>query len=423
MKNPGFFQQFIERQRKQGRLIAQPRMGFSGFDLMRNGLKKVKDLPGPTIGTITLDSYTRTGEFEKASHALLNGLTLNGYPIIAYGTKKNRELIHGILSPEFPIQVRHGSPLPFEIFQTIIDSGIDATEGGPISYCLPYGRIPLTKSIKSWNKSCELFAGFQNNAHIESFGGCLLGQLCPPALLVTIVVLEGIFFQQHNINSISLSYAQGYNMEQDAGALKALRRLADLYLDKAKWHVVIYTFMGMFPENRTGARRLIEDSIKLALLTESERIIIKTISEAHHIPSIKDNIESLKMALGAHPNPEKGSHSQIEFHYETIYEQAKFLLDLTLNLSSSIDRSISLAFQKGYLDIPYCIHPDNKNIVRSNIHRNGIIEWAETGGIPFPDSISRLIVQNKKLTSSEFLKLLLFNKVKYEKIIPFGMIA
>ena len=62
--------------------------------------------------------------------------------------------------------------------------------------------------------------------HLESFGGCMLGPALPAGLLVALSVLEALFFRQHGLRSISLSYAQQTHPGQDLEAVAALRRLA-----------------------------------------------------------------------------------------------------------------------------------------------------------------------------------------------------
>src|SRR6185295_8337676 len=248
------------------------------------------------------------------------GDELNGYPIVTHGARTNRALIAGLHGSDFPIQVRHGSPLPEEIFRALLETGIEATEGGPISYCLPYGRIPLRASIRAWRRCCRLLASLEPAGtvpHLESFGGCMLGQLCPPAMLLAISVLEGIFFLRHGLRSVSLSYSQGTSSAQDVGALLALRRLAARFLPGAAWHVVVYCFMGNFPRTRSGAHRILAESVRICLLAGAERLIVKTAVEALQIPSIEDNLEALEWAEEAarSPAPEitgaAGTHEQV----------------------------------------------------------------------------------------------------------------
>ena len=107
----------------------------------------MKRAAGSTAGTITLDSYTRINRHASAQRHLDEELTLNGYPIVAYGAEATRTMLEGIESFDFPIQVRHGSADPREIFAAMLEAGLYATEGGPISYCLPYSRMPLAEAV------------------------------------------------------------------------------------------------------------------------------------------------------------------------------------------------------------------------------------------------------------------------------------
>ena len=148
-------------------------------------------------------------------------------------------------------------------------AGLTATEGGPVSYCLPYGRTPLAESVRSWGEAtawlAEESACRGRTAHLETFGGCMLGQLCPPSLLITISLLERLFFVQRGIRSVSLSYAQQCHPVQDIEALAALGQLAEEFLPAdVDRHLVVYTYMGVFPGTVAGARSLLDASARIA---------------------------------------------------------------------------------------------------------------------------------------------------------------
>src|SRR5204863_2617512 len=188
---------------------------FGELARMRAGLNAVRDCRASSVGTITLDSYTRVGDHASARRALREGAELNGFPLLAHGAGTVRDLLREVSGPDFPVQVRHGSPLPLDLFRTMVAAGVDATEGGPVSYCLPYGRVPLPEATDNWARCCELAAAAPDPMHLETFGGCMLGQLCPPSLLVALSVLEGTFFRGHGLPSVSLSYAQQVHLGQD----------------------------------------------------------------------------------------------------------------------------------------------------------------------------------------------------------------
>ncbi|MGW1072814.1 methylaspartate mutase [Streptomyces sp. NPDC002537] len=387
------FGDFVARSRAAGRLVVQPRMGFGDPRTMRDGLTAVKEARATTIGTVTLDSYTRVGDLDAARKALDEGADINGYPIVTHSLTTNRQLLDGLLAPDFPIQVRHGSARPQDIIAASLRAGLDATEGGPVSYCLPYGRISLRDSVHNWEQSCRLMAAARAHGaepHVETFGGCMLGQLCPPSLLVAISLLEGLFFRRHGVRSISLSYAQQTHAEQDRGAVRALRRLARHFMPDVDWHVVIYTYMGVYPRSAAGARLLLEQSVDIAVRTGAERLIVKTAAEAHRIATVAENIQALETAAAtdrhvraAGPPPADTDDFTADPDAQEIFDEALSVITTVLGLSEDPGTALMQAFARGLLDVPYCLHADNMGRTRSHIAPDGRLRWSRTGSLPF----------------------------------------
>ncbi|MFF8378743.1 methylaspartate mutase [Streptomyces sp. NPDC015661] len=382
----GRFGTAVAQAAARGELVVQPRMGMPDIASMRAGLRAVRQANATTVGTITLDSYTRVGDHDSARKALAEGSDLNGFPIVAHGAAATREMIASLAAPSFAIQVRHGSPLPLGIVQALVDAGLDATEGGPVSYCLPYSRTPLRESVDAWAKSCELLAAHVPGAHLESFGGCMLGQMCPPSLLVAISVLEGMFFRQHGLTSISLSYAQQTSFDQDVAAVAALRRLAGEYLGDVAWHVVLYTYMGVFPRTGGGALELLRSSAVLARVTDAERLIVKTAAEAFRIPTVADNVQALEeAALAARqavPALGREGGDGGPGADDGLYEEARTLVEAVLELDPDVGRALLGAFARGYLDVPFCLHADNAQRTRAYVDDTGRLQWLAAGAMP-----------------------------------------
>jgi methylaspartate mutase epsilon subunit len=365
-------------------LVVQPRMGFSSPEVMRAGLVAVRDAAATTVGTITLDSYTRVGDHSAARTALANGLDLNGYPIVAHSTTTTRGMLADVHEAGFPVQVRHGSACPEKIMAALVRAGLSATEGGPVSYCLPYSRIPLRESVSNWARCCEMLAAVRERGvepHLETFGGCIMGQLCPPSLLVAISVLEGLFFTQHGLRSISLSYAQQTSAVQDHEALHALRRLAMSLLPDVDWHIVVYAYMGVYPRTRGGAGRLLEGAAELAVRAGAARLIVKTAAEAHQIPTIADNVLALEIAAAA-ARDTSGEGGVTPAEDTGIHAEATALVEAVLNLDHDVGRAMVTAFERGYLDVPFCLHPDNPGRSAGYIDSDGSLRWLATGSLP-----------------------------------------
>ncbi|MFI6170601.1 methylaspartate mutase [Nocardia sp. NPDC051052] len=385
----GFFDSFVADRAAAGQLIVQPRMGMGSLSAMRSGLARVAHLDFPVIGTLTLDSYTRVGDYQSPLERLAAGEELNGYPLVSHSVSDTRKVLAGLYGPTFPVQVRHGTALPLRVFQRLVEVGLDATEGGPVSYCLPYSRLPLREAIEAWAESTRFLAGAAEFGHIESFGGCLLGQLCPPSLLVAMGVLEGCFFRQHGLRYMSFSYAQGTLAEQDRGALRALRTLAAEYLGDVTWHVVFYTYMGLFPRTPDGATRLIRDSARLAMATGCERMIVKTVSEAWQIPSVAENIAALRIASEEADGPLDPAAPAEAQYFGEVLDEARTLIDTVLDLDPDVGVALLRAFADGLLDVPYCLHSDNLGATTSVIDEQGALRWGKLGRLPLPACAGR----------------------------------
>lgn len=71
---------YLEQARRAGELVVQPRMGMATAEAMAQGLAAVRAADARTVGTMTLDSYTRVGDHDGARRALRQGEALNGFP-------------------------------------------------------------------------------------------------------------------------------------------------------------------------------------------------------------------------------------------------------------------------------------------------------------------------------------------------------
>jgi methylaspartate mutase epsilon subunit len=409
------FGDFIARRRDAGELIVQPRMGFSAAARMRRGLLEVKRAAAPTIGTITLDSYTRVNDHAAARRCVDDGTTLNGYPLVAHGAETTRAMLGGLVSRDFPVQVRHGSADPRAIFETMLAAGVHVTEGGPVSYCLPYSRMPLRQAVDAWSASARLLADQRSlgiRCHVETFGGCLLGQLCPPSLLVAVSLLEGMFFRSHGVSSVSLSYAQQTNAGQDREAIAALRRLARRFLPATDWHIVVYTYMGVYPSTVRGAQALLDESVRLAAGAGAERLIVKTTVEASRIPTIGENVAALERAAAITAAVRPGDPVDAEDSEDSeTYAEASALVEAVIELHPRLDRALVLAFAGGLLDIPFCLHPDNRNDARSVIGADGRLDWLDTGRLP----LGRRRRAAGTLSADELLRMLAFTASRFDR--------
>jgi methylaspartate mutase epsilon subunit len=406
--------EYVRESAACGRLVVQPRMGVSAPDRMAAGLRAVAAAGPPVVATITLDSYTRIGDHANARQAVAEGRELNGFPLVAHGAALTARVTAGL---EVPVQVRHGSAKPGDIFATMAEAGLSASEGGPVSYCLPYGRTPLAESVAAWQDAVAMLvercAAVGARAHLETFGGAMLGQLCPPSLLVAISVLESLFFVRHGARSVSLSYAQQTHALQDVEALAALSVLADeLIPAQVDRHVVLYAYMGVFPRTGPGARRLMDDAVEIAVRGGASRLIVKTVAEAHRIPTVAENVDALRAADDRADRVRSSGDlpSAREVDCERILAEARSLIEPVLE-HGAIGSGLLDAFRSGRLDVPYCVHNDNRGLAKAAIDADGRLCWAETGRLPLP----RTTATRRPIRAADLLRMLGFMADRYDR--------
>ncbi len=364
--------------------VVQPRMGFSDPDLMLQGLHATAKAKANTVCTITLDAFTRVNDLTSVQDAITQGSALNGYPIVNHSVETTCNMLCDIeQSYDLPVQIRHGSPDPSHIFKRMGEIGIGATEGGPISYCLPYSRTPLEKAVKDWASASRILADSIEHSHVESFAGCMMGQMCDPVTLIALNILEGLFLKQNGIASVSFSYAQGISPIQDLAAITALKHLAAEFFEPLNYHIVQYVFMGFFPKSIGGFCRISEDALNVTKQAGIQRVIVKTPVESKRIPMISENVAAMEFAGHfLHHNQEKQLIPFDQDEHDRVYTQALELIEKVLKLAPDLSQALLLAFSSGLISIPYCLHPDNKRTAKVTLtedsyylgHKNSELE-------------------------------------------------
>ena len=62
--------------------------------------------------------------------------------------------------------------------------------------------------------------------------------------------------------------------------------------------------------------------------------------------------------------------------------EARALIGAVLELDADLGRALVRAFAAGYLDVPYCLHPDNAGRTRSSLGPDGRLQWSAVGSMP-----------------------------------------
>ncbi|MFD3540133.1 methylaspartate mutase [Streptomyces sp. NPDC058662] len=373
--------------RARGRVAIQPRCGVGGHAEMMDLLAALEARARPDVLTLTIDSHTRLKRFEEALRTLnLRPGDLNGYPLVAHGWRRGRELNELVAAP---LEVRHGSPDARTLFDVSVASGITSFEGGGISYNLPYSKaVPLAESLSAWqdvDRRCGELAELGVVIDRELFG-TLTAVLVPPSISLAISVLEAVLAARAGVRCVSVAYPQGGNLPQDVAALRSIAVLAERYLPAGtQVHAVLHEFMGVFPRERGNAEDLIFYGALVARLGGASKLITKTYQEAYGIPDTEANVAGLRLA-------DRANSSLLDFitvDEVQVAEEMRWILaevaDLVDPLLESDDliAAITGAFEEGRLDIPFSASRYARSEIIPRRDATGAIRYLSAGALPF----------------------------------------
>jgi methylaspartate mutase epsilon subunit len=65
-----------------------------------------------------------------------------------------------------------------------------------------------------------------------------------------------------------------------------------------------------------------------------------------------------------------------------VLTEARALIWSTLRLAEVIGEALREAFLRALLDVPFCLHPDNRNKSRPYLAGRGRLPWANAGSVP-----------------------------------------
>lgn len=369
-----------------GRPIVQPRCGVGGHGEML-GLLRDLEPARPGILSITIDSHTRLRKFATAARLLHDDpADLNGYPLVAHGWQRGRELVESV---RVPLEVRHGSPDARDLFAVTVASGITSFEGGGIGYNLPYSKnVPLGESLRAWQRvdaACGAMAREGVIVDRELFG-TLTAVLVPPSISLAVTLLEAIAAAREGVRCLSVAYPQGGEAHQDVAALRCIRVLASRYLGpEVEVYPVLHEFMGAFPRTPEFSNSLILHGGLVARLGGATKVINKTNQEAFGIPDSAANAAGIRTTL-------LGASELFDFvglDESRVAEEAHWIEREVLELvepvlaGDDLLADIESAFGAGTLDIPFSASVHARSEIVPRRDRDGCIRYGDSGSLPF----------------------------------------
>ena len=377
------------------KMLVQPRGGFPTYK-KQFALNEFFVEANVDVLPLTIDSNTRLNDYATAKKMLRlseeNDVDmLNGYPLVTHGYRTTRKMVTHFNKP---VSLRHGTPDARLLIETALASGIFDIEGGPITYLLPYSKnFPLDKAFLYWKyveKICANYSKLNEPINRESFGA-LTATLVPPAITITIQLLEMLLSLEEGVKSFSVSFSQTGSMNQDIVMGAVIKKLSREYADAidcsdAMINLVYHQWMGAFPTNKDYAEQLINMSTVIAAMVGADKIITKTREEASGIPTKEANAKTVANTqytlriLNGLPNIVDEEEEEI------LTLEVRAIMDAVFNDSAdTLWRKVFNSIKSGIIDVPFSPHIINHNEMITIRDAKKNIRIIKRGNVPIPD--------------------------------------
>lgn len=350
---------------------------------------------GARVLSYQVDSLTRNNDYATAEQVLREsqhggGGALNGFPVVNHGVEGLRRIISQV---RVPLQTRHSTRDPRLLAEVSYAGGVTAFEGGAICYNIPYYKdYPLEESVRRWQYVDRL-----TGLYLERFGvlldreffGTLTATLIPPSLAIAVNILEALLAVRQGVRCLSLGYAEQGNRSQDIAAIRMLGVLTREALREAgvvdvQINTVFHQYMAAFPGDAERAAELIYHSAVTAALSGATRMMLKTPVEALRIPSPEDNAQALELTTraAAEAHREQVDEARVREECQLIRREVEALLRSVLREGQGdVARGLVLAFQRGYLDIPFSPSRENRGLVMTVRDLDGAVRFLSCGNL------------------------------------------
>ncbi|AFZ73361.1 methylaspartate mutase subunit E [Natronobacterium gregoryi] len=344
------------------RVLTQPRAGVPCLDDQIDLLETLVTDGDVDLLPVTIDSYTRDNQYEKAREGLersreTDADELNGFPAVTHGVEGCRTLVE---AADAPVQIRHGTPDARLLAAVTFASGVQSFEGGPITYNLPYtSKYSLEETIEYWQYVDRLAGAYTERGiriNREPFGP-LTGTLVPPSIAIAVCIVEGLLSATQGVRSITLGYGQVGNLVQDVAAIEAMKTLGVEYLpDEVTVTTVFHQWMGGFPADEPRANGVIALGTAAAGIAEPDKIITKSPQEALGVPTADANAAGLRTTdqVLRMLSAQSVDLEAVDRERELIERSVRSLLDAVYEVGDGdVARGVVRAFDEGLLDVPF----------------------------------------------------------------------
>ena len=391
----------VEEAKKNGKSLIRTDSGVATIEGEIELFKHLQDEGHADLLGTTIDSMTRTCQFERAEQGLEESLrtgksVLNGFPIVAHGVEQTRRVIEAVA---LPVQPRMNATDVRLIVEIALASGHTASSNGAMMSFWHYSKdVPLERIIRNAQYQYRLYGYYEERGVpilAEPSGGFSFST--PYSIPFAGNVIDALMATEQGAKNIICSVFMQGNLAQDIAAITTLPKIVEGYLNRFGHGGVNVSVMsscwgGIFPEDQGEAYGIISLSAVTGMLGKAQVIHLKTIHERLTIPTKEANASSLRAAKKI---VDMLQDQKIDMDNEKVKIEAEML---ELETSAIVDRIIDFGdgdvvvgairgVEAGVLDQPFCTTKYVAGRVMGVRDNEGAVRYLDHGNLPFTKKV------------------------------------
>ena len=387
--------------KKEGRKLIHPLAGVATIEGQIELIKYLQDEGGADYLPVTVDSYTRMGNFKRAKEGLENSVKngkslLNGCPIVVHGVHKLRQVVRAV---ERPIQVRCNGTEARLAAEIAFASGGTGFVSGAIWTAMNYNKdMPFEKVIRNWQYIDRLIGKYTAAGApiVKDVLGSCSATAVPPSLAHAAVIVEALLAAEQGVKYLVPCWFFNGNIIQDVSSMLTLSKTCRSYLDKFGHTDVVlfpgaFQWDGPFPTDHSQAYALICWNTVEAMFTDAVRVAVKTTEQAEGVPSKESNAAScraVKFIINLLQNQKPLVHPDIEVESAMIEKETRAVVDKLLEMGEGdIAQGVVRGFAAGVIEAPFAASNFNAGNVMTVRDAYGAARFLDFGNLPFCEEI------------------------------------
>lgn len=384
---------------KTGEVLIVAHGGYALPEEMQDLYRTLSDA-GCDVLSLGIDTYTRTGLYEKASAALEESRQrrkslINGWPIVAHGVEATRKILESSHHPLIFRGIGFDARIRWEL---AFAGGVSGGAGTAVNYFTSGSkRDSLEQCLRNYQYVDRLMGYYESRGAplCRGIPGNNAG-LLPPSLHIAYSIVESLLSVEQGVKNLYCNFGVQGALIQDVAGCKGMMELTREYLNKFGYHDVraflkVVEWKGKFPLEEGKAFAVICSGAATAAMAGAAAVRIKTPDEGYGVPTLAAHAtgsHATRLAACLLKGYKYPDTAELVEEKEMIKNEARAIVDNILEVGEGdLVAGLLKGIESGAWDSPVTSNVGLKGkLIVARDHRFAV-RYLECGNLPFSKEI------------------------------------